>query len=386
MFFGEANLAPRSASTSTARILAETLYYWPLREDCKEIRLLDVQAADQVEAPLRCRLRHVNIYESSYSALSYVWGQQEVDSSRIEIGYKSTMKIVDKKPVGQRIRSKFHRDPISTKHTLPVEIGSSDQAPKMSLLPVSIGSNLANALRGLRQKYRSITIWVDALCIDQTDGEEKSWQVPLMKSIYSKAETVHAWLGPSYKENPGIIDDVNTAFQLANDVWTLAQRVKPPWGLSIKSLWLNACLSVAYNTLTDPQQPLSQAQRDWADFSARLRHIVISDHSMLFSGGKGYGDAESARMTALGTDVIESLWRSAWGMRPVLLDTGRLGYTPEDAKLDDQVVVFHGVKAPLVVRKTTGDAYGIIGPAHVCGVMEGAFMRTPAPSHTYVLI
>ena len=82
----------------------------------------------------------------------------------------------------------------------------------------SIGSSLAAALRHLRQKYGRITIWTDALCINQMDNDEKSWQVPLMKSIYSEAKEVHAWLGPRYDEDPNVVSDVNAAFSVADTV------------------------------------------------------------------------------------------------------------------------------------------------------------------------
>lgn len=38
-------------------------------------------------------------------------------------------------------------------------------------------------------------IWVDAVCIDQNDEQEKSRQVGMMEQIYSRAEEVIAWLG-----------------------------------------------------------------------------------------------------------------------------------------------------------------------------------------------
>jgi hypothetical protein len=42
-----------------------------------------------------------------------------------------------------------------------------------------------------------ITLWVDALCINQADMAEKSNQITLMKDVYSKAEETCIWLGPA---------------------------------------------------------------------------------------------------------------------------------------------------------------------------------------------
>ena len=38
-------------------------------------------------------------------------------------------------------------------------------------------------------------LWVDAICVDQKDQDERSTQVALMSDIYSKAESVIVWLG-----------------------------------------------------------------------------------------------------------------------------------------------------------------------------------------------
>lgn len=38
-------------------------------------------------------------------------------------------------------------------------------------------------------------LWVDALCINQGDLDEKKIQVPLMGQVYSKAAAVQIWLG-----------------------------------------------------------------------------------------------------------------------------------------------------------------------------------------------
>ena len=38
-------------------------------------------------------------------------------------------------------------------------------------------------------------IWIDALCINQDDREEKAEQIPCMSAIYGRAERVVVWLG-----------------------------------------------------------------------------------------------------------------------------------------------------------------------------------------------
>jgi hypothetical protein len=98
------------------------------------------------------------------------------------------------------------------------------------------------------------------------------------------------------------------------------------------------------------------------------------------------GNATAEPETRLSVEVVQSLFRSAWGMRPLALDGGHLSYGPESAEPGDEIVIFYGVKAPLVVRKVDETAYKILGPAYVCGVMQGQFMDTNPPGQKYVLI
>ncbi|KAF2502958.1 hypothetical protein BU16DRAFT_434007, partial [Lophium mytilinum] len=44
---------------------------------------------------------------------------------------------------------------------------------------------------------KSLPLWVDAVCIDQDNLEERESQVAQMREIFTKAKAVWAWLGPS---------------------------------------------------------------------------------------------------------------------------------------------------------------------------------------------
>ncbi|KAJ3566576.1 hypothetical protein NPX13_g7083 [Xylaria arbuscula] len=61
---------------------------------------------------------------------------------------------------------------------------------------IEIRSNLASALRHLRHSDRARTLWVDALCINQADVNERNEQVKRMAEIFQSAERVLIWLGP----------------------------------------------------------------------------------------------------------------------------------------------------------------------------------------------
>ncbi|KAL8991919.1 MAG: hypothetical protein Q9169_007532 [Polycauliona sp. 2 TL-2023] len=76
---------------------------------------------------------------------------------------------------------------------------------------IPVRTTLYNALIHLRLADRPRYIWIDALCINQADNEEKSVQVFRMSSVYYKAEKVIAYLGKTY-------DCSEAALQLLADV------------------------------------------------------------------------------------------------------------------------------------------------------------------------
>ena len=80
---------------------------------------------------------------------------------------------------------------------------------------LKVTANCESALRHLRQKFRTLCIWIDAICIDQNNEAEKVDQLPLMGEIYSKSTATYVWLGNStpqsdrameYLANAGFIE------------------------------------------------------------------------------------------------------------------------------------------------------------------------------------
>lgn len=61
---------------------------------------------------------------------------------------------------------------------------------------IVVMQSLTNALLHLRYPNKPRLMWVDELCIDQSNDVEKSIQVAMMGSIYRAATSVIAWLGP----------------------------------------------------------------------------------------------------------------------------------------------------------------------------------------------
>ncbi|KAH7351439.1 heterokaryon incompatibility protein-domain-containing protein, partial [Pyrenochaeta sp. MPI-SDFR-AT-0127] len=61
-----------------------------------------------------------------------------------------------------------------------------------------------------RSVTRPLYLWVDAICIRQSDTKEKSYQVGRMALIYQQACKVIVWLGPADKSSDTTMDYVNT--------------------------------------------------------------------------------------------------------------------------------------------------------------------------------
>jgi hypothetical protein len=121
------------------------------------VRLLTLEPATYKNAPIVCHVeRHSLNWDPLYEALSYTWG-----------------------------------DP---KDICPTPIGFGGY-------PRIISANLEEALRVLRFRDKPRVLWIDALCINQSDVHEKAMQVAMMGSIYEQAKNVIIWLGPRSEDS-----------------------------------------------------------------------------------------------------------------------------------------------------------------------------------------
>ncbi|KFA56211.1 hypothetical protein S40293_00043 [Stachybotrys chartarum IBT 40293] len=131
--------------------MAEQHRHSPLRSH-DSIRLLDLLPSQDRNAVVRCTLRQISLAKarSRYDALSYVWGARE----------------------GSR----------------PILCDGE---------PLLVTSNCYDAMLRLRRKCRVRTLWIDAVCIDQTSEgtKERNQQVKIMGHVYHNASTVLIWLG-----------------------------------------------------------------------------------------------------------------------------------------------------------------------------------------------
>ncbi|KAI1407420.1 HET-domain-containing protein [Hypoxylon sp. FL1857] len=122
----------------------------PLDDPSNELRILEI--SDINCEPIQCQLVR-NEKDKKYSTLSWCWGPR------------------DKGPGGE------------------IRILQSNQS-----YAFHIPKSLASAIRMLR-KYKVSRIWIDYVCMDQSNIDEKNYQVPMMATIYGESECVYVWLG-----------------------------------------------------------------------------------------------------------------------------------------------------------------------------------------------
>ncbi|KAI0016047.1 heterokaryon incompatibility protein-domain-containing protein [Xylariomycetidae sp. FL0641] len=127
--------------------------YLPI-SDKDTVRVLELSPSHNFKAPLEARLLEMNLDgRTSYDALSYTWGT-------------------------------------SNQHGRPIKILAQDGPLSLKVKP-----NLYHALRQMRYEFVTRLVWVDAICINQGDKDEKASQIPLMEHIYRRASSVFVWLG-----------------------------------------------------------------------------------------------------------------------------------------------------------------------------------------------
>lgn len=133
--------------------------FFPLPDQQRYVRLLTLDPGES-DAPLIGKLNCVDVNDDleEYDPVSYVWG-----------------------------------DPTRTHEIL---LGDKRQ-------PLGLTTNLYNALKRFRQPDTEKRLWVDQICINQDDPDERSQQVQFMNVIYKNAGHVLVWLGQDDQQVAG---------------------------------------------------------------------------------------------------------------------------------------------------------------------------------------
>lgn len=188
----------RSASVTTKRIKNDYSVYTPLDRSRKEIRLAQLLPGSPRD-PIKVVTRAVPYPWTSlfpaWLALSYTWGSLD-----------ETRKIL------------FTQAP--PKNNIGGG-GDGDQVDTPPAILFSCTTNLEMALRELRKERNALFLWIDALCINQSDMEEREYQVTMMAEIYSHARQVVVWLGAG----PGVISAASHVFQISTTLPDIRKKL-----------------------------------------------------------------------------------------------------------------------------------------------------------------
>ncbi|KAK4443692.1 heterokaryon incompatibility protein-domain-containing protein [Podospora aff. communis PSN243] len=71
-------------------------------------------------------------------------------------------------------------------------------------LKILITETLEKALRHLRDRTEKRRLWIDQICIDQSDVQDRTHQLHIMKRIYQMATKVISWLGPDHGDQASL--------------------------------------------------------------------------------------------------------------------------------------------------------------------------------------
>ncbi|MCJ1432890.1 hypothetical protein MMC27_002248 [Xylographa pallens] len=179
-----------------------------------------------------------SLYEPVYEALSYTWG---------------TVK-------GQRTANVTGEDG--------------------RLSQMRIGPNLDCALRYLRNSRQIRPLWVDAVCVNQDDIDERNAQVKRMANIYSLAQRVVVWLGEQSNDSKLGLE---TLQYLANQIELGADN---SWGDAPGAehpKWYSSSHRLPYNEGTWSAITKLFA-RDWFTRVWVLQEVQLAKHAIVQVG------------------------------------------------------------------------------------------------------
>jgi hypothetical protein len=116
---------------------------------------------------------------------------------------------------------------------------------------LKVTANVALLLSKFRNPGSSQLLWIDAICINQNDLDERSQQVSTMGHIYKNVEVVLMWIGD---EIPHTQDAISLIHRLAKECGVL--KLKPGMGPSHYEMYEPSDLSARQNSRRNPRRAL----------------------------------------------------------------------------------------------------------------------------------
>jgi len=119
--------------------------------------------------------------------------------------------------------------------------GSPEDAKTITIngMPVTVGKNLTAALDCLRSSLVD-KVWIDAICINQDDIDERNAQILRIRDIFSQSLAVTVWLGEDEMSGTGLDSWVETSFdnlRLCNTILEAhgRQTLEAALGIDVKA-------------------------------------------------------------------------------------------------------------------------------------------------------
>jgi hypothetical protein len=227
-----------------------------------------------------------------YRALSYTWGPGEAQEYINIIDGNDVFKIKLKPNLASALRQLREQYHIDIK-----EWEEKQKKPQPDLnIPVRRAATLVPHMMSENDYKPNLFLWIDAICIDQLDEDEKSSQIPRMSEIYMKASEVCVWLGEEDDTSAMAIDLVEKTLKFDqidalmtqdhSDKWNaFATLLRRPW---FSRRWIVQELTRANcaRVYCGPKQVL------WKDFADAVSLFLENQHLIkpLFKKSNDFGN------------------------------------------------------------------------------------------------
>jgi hypothetical protein len=127
---------------------------------------------------------------------------------------------------------------------------------------LDIRCSLIRALKHLRYPDRLRTLWVDAICINQRDKDERNVEVKRMVDIYSLAARVVIWLGEEADDSAHALtalEHLGKQFELVTMASSDGACLALATGANSQSRWSSSTMAISHK------------ERTWSSFAAVFR-------------------------------------------------------------------------------------------------------------------
>lgn len=208
--------------------MATPFTYTPLPNDC--IRLLTFAAPSTYQGALTCTIDTFSLDKPSrFYALSYTWGAPSKTETILCNGHE------------MKIAANLH-EAIQTLFSPPISL--------------------------------DLPIWIDAICINQGDDEEKGHQVHRMGDVYRTATKVVVWLGRAENDSDLAMESLS---ELAASMSTIPMPIYP--------------IELEWNGLPDENSPVWHAighlfRRQWFGRLWTFQEAVLAAELIVVAGQK----------------------------------------------------------------------------------------------------